>query len=101
MLKILSFFLHGKCLFLRFSLLLLINKKRASHFRRETANENKQKFIFNSSLIRQICIGIVVNRALQSFQGGSVEITRTIHIKIDTLSIYIYIILYIVNGLIQ
>ena len=39
--KIQLFFRHEKCLFLWVSSLLLIKKKFASHFRRETANENK------------------------------------------------------------
>ena len=37
-----SFFWLEKCLFLWVSRLLLINEKCASHFRRETASENKQ-----------------------------------------------------------
>ena len=47
-----------KCLFLRVSPLIFINKKCASHFRRKTANENKtfkktETWISNSYLIRQ------------------------------------------------
>ena len=54
--KIISFFVLKKCLFLSISPLLLINKKCASHFRRKTANENKQQqltLMYNSYLIRQ------------------------------------------------
>ena len=54
--KIISFFVLKKCLFLSISPLLLIYKKCASHFRRKTANENKQQqvtLIYNSYLIRQ------------------------------------------------
>ena len=47
-----------KCLIIIFSLLLLINKKCASHFRRELSNKNKQlnetkTWIYGSCLIRQ------------------------------------------------
>ena len=48
--KILWFFGLGKRLFLWVSLLLLINKKCANYFRRETANENKITIWLNKNI---------------------------------------------------
>ena len=51
-----------------FSPLHLINKKCASHFHREAANENKH--FKETNFIRQSFHGSVVNHALPSLQGS-------------------------------
>ena len=56
MFKIPIVYLTRKCLFMRVSPLLLMNKECASHFRRETAIENeqlKEKKLTSSDLISQ------------------------------------------------
>ena len=83
MLKIISVFLLEKC----FSISSYKQEIFASHFRRKTSNENKQfkekkPWISNLYLIRQSFKGTVVNRALLSLHGGSLEITRTVPFRV-------------------
>ena len=76
--KILTFFLY-QSLLLSFSIAFYNQEKCASDFFRETAYEinslQKQKYYY---LYRKSFKGTVVNRALSSLHGGSLEITFTV-----------------------
>ena len=72
----LQWLIYKKYLFLWFSLLVLINKKCASHFRREIANENKYLYLIHTWSDKALK-GTVVNRALQSLHEGWVDIKYT------------------------
>ena len=69
------------------SLLLFISKKCASHFRRETSNENKQlketkTMINNLYLSDKAFKGTVVNRVLPSWPGVLLEIMFAVPIAL-------------------
>ena len=73
-----------KCIIRKVSPSLLINKECAHHYRRETANENKQfkatrLLISNLYLIRDKGFkGTVLNWTLLSLHGGSLKLTLTV-----------------------
>ena len=80
-LKISSFFWLIKCLFLWVSSLLFINKKCPSYYsrRREPGNEKEQKHWNRIHTWADIAFkGTVVNQALPSFHGWSLEIRLTV-----------------------
>ena len=68
-----------KCLFLGVSpFLLIINKKCASHFRREENPQMKINSLKKKWYLVHTFKGTVVNRALSSLHGGPLEITLTV-----------------------
>jgi len=66
----------SKIVFISVSFLIATYKQK-SHFRRETANENKQ-FNLKHKKYNLIFKGTVVNRALPYLHGGSLEVMLTV-----------------------
>ena len=89
-----SFVFLEKCRFLWGSSLLPKNKKCASHFRRETANKETTTLIYNLIVwltwSDKTFQGTVVNWALLSLPGESLEITLSFAFKAKPFPILLF-----------